>query len=1003
MKLAIRLAAALVAVYPLAAQGTLADYQRGQGLQAKARSLVVNTPGAANWIGASDRFWYSKPVTGGTEFVMVDAAAATKKPAFDHEKLAAAISAATGGHYTALTLPFARSTGGRRGGAAPAATTAPLTFTDDAQSLEFGIGGSLYKCSLADYTCTKGGPVPQPAAGGRGAPAGADDSPHSSRAMVGSESIDGMEHFTPSPRQRVRGGAPAGADDSPYAAPAMADSESIDGMEYLTPSPQQGGRGGTPAGADDSPHSSRAMVDSESIGGMEHLTPSPRQGGRGGAPAGADDSPHSSRAMVDSESIDGMEYLTPSPRQGGRGGTPAGADDSPYAAPAMVDSESIDGMEYLTPSPQQGGRGAGGAAGRSQPRCATRAQGPPQGQGRGGRGAVAAGATPAEPQVCASFDGKWEALIDNFNVFLRPAGTTQTATALSFDGSEGNYYTLRSIAWSPDSKKLVAYHTRPGYDRQVHYIESSPADQIQPKHSTVAYRKPGDALDIAYPALFDIAARKETEIDRALFPNAYSLTPPTWWKDGRGFTFEYNQRGHQLYRVVEVDGQSGKARPLIEETSNAFVDYRPLAEGLSDTGKEYRYDLNDGKEIIWASERDGWEHLYLYDGVTGKVKNQITKGEWVVRFVDRVDQEKRQIWFQAAGMVPGQDPYFAHYYRIDFDGTGLTGLTDADGTHSVTFSPDRQFYVDSWQRVDLPPVAQLRHTDDQKVVMDLDQGDSSALLAAGFRPPEVFVAKGRDGKTDIWGTIVRPMNFDANKKYPVIEQIYAGPQGSFVPKTFSAVSATQALAELGFIVVQIDGMGTNNRSKAFHDVAWKNLGDAGFPDRILWHQAVAKKYPYYDLTRVGIYGTSAGGQNSLGGLLFHPDFYKVAVTNSGCHDNRMDKIWWNEQWMGWPIGPEYAASSNVDNAHLLQGKALIIIGEMDNNVDPASSLQVVNALVKANKHFDMMYIPGQNHGVAALGTQHYLQDYFVHNLLGVEPPDWNKVSLPAEPPATSGN
>jgi dipeptidyl aminopeptidase/acylaminoacyl peptidase len=927
MKLAIRLAAALVAVYPLAAQGTLADYQRGQGLQAKARSLVVNTPGAANWIGASDRFWYSKPVTGGTEFVMVDAAAATKKPAFDHEKLAAAISAATGGHYTALTLPFARSTGGRRGGAAPAATTAPLTFTDDAQSLEFGIGGSLYKCSLADYTCTKGGPVPQPAAGGRGAPAGADDSPHSSRAMV----------------------------------------------------------------------------DSESIGGMEHLTPSPRQGGRGGAPAGADDSPHSSRAMVDSESIDGMEYLTPSPRQGGRGGTPAGADDSPYAAPAMVDSESIDGMEYLTPSPQQGGRGAGGAAGRSQPRCATRAQGPPQGQGRGGRGAVAAGATPAEPQVCASFDGKWEALIDNFNVFLRPAGTTQTATALSFDGSEGNYYTLRSIAWSPDSKKLVAYHTRPGYDRQVHYIESSPADQIQPKHSTVAYRKPGDALDIAYPALFDIAARKETEIDRALFPNAYSLTPPTWWKDGRGFTFEYNQRGHQLYRVVEVDGQSGKARPLIEETSNAFVDYRPLAEGLSDTGKEYRYDLNDGKEIIWASERDGWEHLYLYDGVTGKVKNQITKGEWVVRFVDRVDQEKRQIWFQAAGMVPGQDPYFAHYYRIDFDGTGLTGLTDADGTHSVTFSPDRQFYVDSWQRVDLPPVAQLRHTDDQKVVMDLDQGDSSALLAAGFRPPEVFVAKGRDGKTDIWGTIVRPMNFDANKKYPVIEQIYAGPQGSFVPKTFSAVSATQALAELGFIVVQIDGMGTNNRSKAFHDVAWKNLGDAGFPDRILWHQAVAKKYPYYDLTRVGIYGTSAGGQNSLGGLLFHPDFYKVAVTNSGCHDNRMDKIWWNEQWMGWPIGPEYAASSNVDNAHLLQGKALIIIGEMDNNVDPASSLQVVNALVKANKHFDMMYIPGQNHGVAALGTQHYLQDYFVHNLLGVEPPDWNKVSLPAEPPATSGN
>jgi dipeptidyl aminopeptidase/acylaminoacyl peptidase len=212
------------------------------------------------------------------------------------------------------------------------------------------------------------------------------------------------------------------------------------------------------------------------------------------------------------------------------------------------------------------------------------------------------------------------------------------------------------------------------------------------------------------------------------------------------------------------------------------------------------------------------------------------------------------------------------------------------------------------------------------------------------------------------------------------------------------------MAELGFIVVHIDGMGTSNRSKAFHDVAFKNIGDAGFPDRILWHKAVAAKYPSYDITRVGIFGTSAGGQNSLGGVLFHPEFYKVVVTNSGCHDNRMDKLWWNEQWMGWPLGPEYGASSNVDNAHLLQGKALIVIGELDDNVDPASSLQVVNALVKANKHFDMLFIPGQAHGVGVLATQHYRDDYFVHHLLGVEPPDWNKVSLPApETPATAGN
>jgi dipeptidyl aminopeptidase/acylaminoacyl peptidase len=434
---------------------------------------------------------------------------------------------------------------------------------------------------------------------------------------------------------------------------------------------------------------------------------------------------------------------------------------------------------------------------------------------------------------------------------------------------------------------------------------------------------------------------------------------------------------------------------VIAETTKTFFYYSNLGPGLS-AGRRYRHDVNDGREIIWASERDGWEHLYLYDGPTGKVKNQITKGDWLVRAVDYVDDAKRQIWFEAGGMIAGQDPYFTQAYRINFDGTGLTRLTDADGMHTVTFSKNRNFYVDTWQRVDLAPVAQLRRTSDQKVLMDLDKGDTSALLDAGLKFPEVFVAKGRDGQTDIWGTITRPTNFDPSKKYPVIENIYAGPQGSFVPKTFSAVSPDQSLAELGFIVVHIDGMGTSNRSKAFHDVAFKNLGDAGFPDRILWHKAAAAKYPYYDISRVGIFGTSAGGQNSLGGVLFHPEFYKVVVTNSGCHDNRMDKIWWNEQWMSWPVGPEYAASSNVDNAYRLQGHALIIIGEMDSNVDPASSLQVVNALVKAHKHFDMLYIPGQNHGVGILANEHYRDDYFVHHLLGVEPPDWNHVSLPAD-------
>jgi dipeptidyl aminopeptidase/acylaminoacyl peptidase len=286
----------------------------------------------------------------------------------------------------------------------------------------------------------------------------------------------------------------------------------------------------------------------------------------------------------------------------------------------------------------------------------------------------------------------------------------------------------------------------------------------------------------------------------------------------------------------------------------------------------------------------------------------------------------------------------------------------------------------------MPPVTELRRAEDGALVVELERADASALESTGWSPPERFVAKARDGKTDIYGVIYRPTNFEPSRKYPVIEQIYAGPQGAFVPKVFAASHYPQVLAELGFILVQIDGMGTNWRSKAFHDVCWKNLGDAGLPDRILWMKAAAAKYPEMDITRVGVYGGSAGGQNAMGALLFHPEFYKVGAADCGCHDNRMDKIWWNEAWMGWPVGPEYAASSNAVNAHKLQGKLMLTVGEMDRNVDPASTMQVVDALIKANKDFDLIVVPGGGHGA---GSQPYgerrRRDFFVRHLLGVEP------------------
>jgi dipeptidyl aminopeptidase/acylaminoacyl peptidase len=579
------------------------------------------------------------------------------------------------------------------------------------------------------------------------------------------------------------------------------------------------------------------------------------------------------------------------------------------------------------------------------------------------------------PDPALSPDGKWRALIRNQNVVLVEQATGKE-TPLTQDGSAQDAYGGTPI-WSPDSRRFVLLQTIPAQERKVYVVESSPKDQLQPKLHSFDYLKPGDRIARPRPRLFDVVEARRIPVPETLFADPWEISDIRWDPDSKRFTFLYNQRGHQVMRLVAVDADTGAPSVLIEEQAKTFIDW---------TNKVFLRRLERTQEAIWMSERDGWNHLYLYDTAAGRVKNQITKGEWVVRGVDRVDADKRQIWFRAGGIRPGQDPYYIHYCRVNFDGSGLTILTEGNGTHSVQFSPDRRYLVDSYSRVDMPPVTELRRAEDGSKVMDLERGDESALVAAGWRRPERFVAKGRDGKTDIYGVIYRPTNFNPSIRYPIIEAIYAGPHGSHVPKSFSAFHGTQELAELGFIVVQIDGMGTSNRSKAFHDVCWKNLADAGFPDRILWIKAAAKKYPYMDISRVGIYGTSAGGQNALGGLLLHGDFYKVGVADCGCHDNRMDKIWWNEQWMGYPVGPHYAEQSNVTLAPRLKGKLLLMVGEMDSNVDPASTMQVVNALIQANRDFDLIVFPGAGHGVA--GTSYgkrRLQDFFVRHLLGVEP------------------
>jgi dipeptidyl aminopeptidase/acylaminoacyl peptidase len=583
--------------------------------------------------------------------------------------------------------------------------------------------------------------------------------------------------------------------------------------------------------------------------------------------------------------------------------------------------------------------------------------------------------TRAQRQRGMSPDGKWRAFIKEYNLYVRNLENDEDI-ALSSDGSAEDPYSKR-LYWSQDSKKIVTLRIKKGDDRKIHHIESSPKDQLQPKLHTHSYAKPGDRIAVPRPQLFNVVGERQITVDDLLFSNPWRISKIRWAPDSGRFTFLYNQRGHQILRLISADANTGEAHAIIDEYSKTFFDY---------AYKQYDYYLDTTKEIIWMSERDGWNHLYLYDAQTSCVKNQITKGDWVVRRVERVDEDKRQIWFRAGGIREEQDPYYVHFCRVNLDGSGLVVLTEGNGTHEIEFSPDRRFFLDRWSRVDQPPVTELRDANDGKIICELERADASALLKTGWRPPERFVAKGRDGKTDIYGIIIRPGNFDKNRQYPVIEKIYAGPQGAFVPKSFGLQTRSQAISELGFIVVQIDGMGTSHRSKAFHDVCWKNLGDSGFPDRILWMKAAAEKYPCLDLMRVGIYGGSAGGQSALRALLAHGDFYKVAVADCGCHDNRMDKIWWNELWMGWPIGPHYQEQSNVTQAHKLQGKLLLTVGELDKNVDPASTMQVVDALIKADKDFDLIIVPGRGHGVGEIPyTSRRRMDFFVRYLLGVEP------------------
>lgn len=577
-------------------------------------------------------------------------------------------------------------------------------------------------------------------------------------------------------------------------------------------------------------------------------------------------------------------------------------------------------------------------------------------------------------------DGRWDAVIRNGNVFIlnRATGAEQQYTN---NGNNDKPY--GSVAWAPDSRYLVCYHITPATDTLVYYVLSSVPGTKRGQLKSQPYKQPGDPFTTYEMFVCQVNEKEARKINTPVFD--FFEAPVLHWrnKDARYFLFERVARGHQQFTVTEADAQTAVTRTVLEEKTNTFIYESRL----------FTTYLPETNEMLWTSEKDGWRHLYLVNTLTGS-ETQITKGNWIVRNIDSIDSHKREVWFSASGRNDNEDPYYIHYYRIGFDGKNLVELTPATGNHSVVYAPGRKFYIDTWSEINVPPVIELHETTTGKKLMELEKADISLFLSKGVRLPEKFKAKGRDGITDIWGIFCKPVDFDSTKSYPVVEYIYAGPQDAFVPKSFiPSFFEMQNLAELGFIVVQMDGMGTANRSKAFHDVCWKNLADGGFPDRILWTKAFAATHSWVDVTRVGIYGTSAGGQNALGALLFHPEFYKAAVAACGCHDNRVDKQWWNEQWMGYPVGKHYEEQSNVTNACKLQGDLLLIVGEADTNVPPESTYRVIDALIKSGKTFDFLPVPGLGHSDGGPYGKQRKRDFFVQHLLKVIPPDRNAGEL----------
>lgn len=608
----------------------------------------------------------------------------------------------------------------------------------------------------------------------------------------------------------------------------------------------------------------------------------------------------------------------------------------------------------------------------------------------------------ATKPVSKSPDGRWTAFVQDHNLYVRNTGTSEVKQ-LTWDGNPKNDYATAwswlgmmvsqgvttgvnarmepQVVWSPDSRYLVTYRMdtrRTGYLHSLQYV---PPHQLRPRDFRYVYPLPGDPLPLAEPIVFKLSQTIQRINVQTAPLQVLTWGDPKfdWSEDSQHIRYLYKGRGEKYLELRDIDAATGIQRVIHREDAKPYLYVDPYTTS-------YRF-IGHGKQFLWASGRSGWIQLYLYDTASGRLTRRLTQGKWAVRRIVYVDEKHGQVYFLASGVDPGMDPYFTQLYRVGLDGRAMQLLTPENANHQVAMSPDGKYFVDNYSTPDTPGESVLRRDDGTTVKM-LEHTDTTWLVRQGWTPPIPFEGTAADGTTKLYGLIVRPTHFNPEHTYPVVEYIYTGPHDFFVPKTFDRTMNLQAMAELGFVVVMVDGRGTAWRSRAFREFSYHNLGNV-FVDHVAMIRQMGARYPWMDLNRVGIYGYSHGGYGSTHAFLQFPDFYKVCVSTSGDHNALLDKASWNELFQGYPVGDDYSEQANEALVKRLKGHLLLIHGDIDGNVNMAETMRLVDALMRVNKPFDMMIVPNMAHGDSGPHANYVMVrrwNYFVRYLLRVTPP-----------------